>query len=194
MACACKDFRGSREWDIMERGHATSSYSIYLHTSNVKTIYPPLPAPRSASDSPLQKRVRPVVLEAKIDGPVVCVEGSDMMGLNLHRGMQGSGNMKCMCCHCSAQTLHELNKHECTGGEPRTWENCNKWHQLYAKDEKCDAVQRANTHKAPLYIAPYTCPIPLHLVLAGRSTHTASGRTSCAKWQTKFRQGAQWRM
>ena len=42
---------------------------------------------------------------------------------------------------------------------------------LYAKDGKCDAVQRANTHKAPLYIAPYTCPIPLHLVLGAVNTH-----------------------
>ena len=34
-------------------------------------------------------RIKQCKLPASVDGPVVCVEGSDMMGLNLHRGVQG---------------------------------------------------------------------------------------------------------
>ena len=170
MMNSCKAFKVSRECDIMERGHAKHSYSIYLHTSDVKTIYPPLPVPPCDSVDLLSKRLRPCALEWKIDGPVVCVEASDMMGLNLHRGMQGSGNMKCMCYCCNAQTLHKLNEGECAGGEPRTWENCRGWSQMYVANSKCDAVERANTHKPPIYICPHTAPVPLHIVLGTVNT------------------------
>jgi hypothetical protein len=174
MMNTCVDFKRSRECSVMERKPDGYCYSIRLHTSDVKSLYPPLVVPEASAATDKAEycsRVRLNELEHKVDGPVICVEGSDMMGLNLHRGMQGSGNMNCMCFDCNAQTKNNMNTKECIGSEKRTMENCQKWHRMYKHNHKCPAVERANTHKPPIYICKFVAPVPLHLVLGCVNTH-----------------------
>ena len=168
MAASCKSFKRSRECDIMER-LPQYPFSIRLHISGIKTIYPPLQTSRLVIAETACDKIKRCELPSSVDGPVVCVEGSDMMGLNLHRGVQG-GRCTCQCYKCNAKTLDNLNTGISVGTQERTLENCRGWHKMHEDNPKCNATDCANTHKPPIYICPYTVPVPLHLVLGCTNT------------------------
>ena len=53
---------------------------------------------RGDAQASKHKADRPVnEINHKADGPVTCVEDSDMLGFSFHPGMQRGGNIKCIC-------------------------------------------------------------------------------------------------
>ena len=104
------------------------AYSLQLKVSELRAVYPPMPLP---VNDPNQLTQPFNSTSCEYVGPVVCVEGSDIMGYNLHRGKQGGGNQTCMCPFCNAKSV-DIQKGP-VHGTPCTRSQCQQWFDIFTK-------------------------------------------------------------
>jgi hypothetical protein len=136
------------------------AYSLQLKVSELQAVYPPMPLP---VNDPNQLTQPFNSTSCEYVGPVVCVEGSDIMGYNLHHGKQGGGNQTCMCPFCNAKSA-DIQKGP-VHGTPCTRCQCQQWFDIFTKTGLKNDAARANTNNKPLYVPKYSSPVSLHLRL-----------------------------
>jgi hypothetical protein len=158
----------------------TVTYSLHLEMEHLKEIQPPLPLPGSGEDDASPQIEMVVPFPSSIccyECELVSVEGSDIMGYNLHRGKQGGGNQTCMCPFCNA-TKSMIQKSNCKGS-PGNPENFNNWHRLFEEIGLRRPAARNNVIRRALYVPKHSSPVPLHLMLGLTNTWRSVVKIVC---------------
>ena len=143
-------------------------YTVQLKIIHLKEVHPPLPLPGYQGEKVTDVVVPFPSAICNYHCAVVSVEGSDIMGFNVHRGKQAGGNQTCMCPFCNV-TRSQFQTDNIKG-EPGTWQNYDKWFRLYQKIGLKFPAKRANVHRRALFIPKYSSPCPLHLMLGNTNT------------------------
>ena len=144
------------------------TYTLQLKIKHLKEVHPPLPLPGYQGEKVTDVAVPFPSAICNYHCAVVSVEGSDIMGFNVHRGKQGGGNQTCMCPFCNV-TRSQFQTDNIKG-EPGTWQNYDKWFWLYQKIGLKQPGRRANVHKRALFVPKHASPCPLHLMLGNTNT------------------------
>lgn len=150
--------------------------TVKLKLSHLKEVYPPLPLPGYDS-SKERELVVPFPTQICTTLELLSVEGSDVMGYNLHRGKQTGGNQTCMCPFCNA-TKKQIQKGKYKG-QPGDRLSYDKWYRYFQTHGKVNPAQRANVHKAAIYVPKHSSPVPLHLMLGLTNMWRGHLKTLC---------------
>ena len=94
--------------------------SILLKLGRIQEVHPPFITPDQS-----RNLVKATPEYEQVTRQIFCVECSDIMGTNCHRGMQKGGNMTCMCSLCGRTTNQKGELQDGPGvGTARTLEQC----------------------------------------------------------------------